>query len=96
MRIDIRLLMLGTLLFLAPGCRGSSPPPTDICIGDGFGGADCTLSDGTHAYKSPSDLKNSFILPDQKQAQNFVAWCYDTSSSNVAPAMAKIQEQARR
>lgn len=79
--------MLGMLLLLAPGCRKSTPPPTDICIGDGFGGADCTLSDGTHQYKSPSVLRGAWIIPDQKQAAAYVSWCYDASLNQTQQVM---------
>lgn len=79
--------MLGLLLLSVPACRSSTPPPTDICIGDGVGGADCTLSDGAHAYKKPSELKNAWLIPDQKQAQNFVSWCYDVSPETAKNGM---------
>lgn len=96
MRTVTKLLMLGMMSLLVQGCRSSTPPPTDVCIGDGFGGADCTLSDGSHAYKPPSQLKSAWIIPDQKQAQLFVGWCYDTSPAAVAPAMEKVAEEARK
>lgn len=95
MKIAIKLLMLGALLSSVLGCRSSTPPATDICIGDGLGGADCTLSTGEHAYKTPSELKDSWIIPDQKQATAFVSWCYDTSPRNVKPAMEKTKEAAQ-
>jgi hypothetical protein len=94
-RIALSPLMLGTLLSLAQGCRSSQPPPIDICLGDGFGGADCTLSDGSHAYKTPSQLKNSWIIPDQKQAASFTGWCYDIPSDQAQAAMEKISLEAR-
>lgn len=31
------------ILLLASSCRTSTPPAVDVCIGDGFGGADCAL-----------------------------------------------------
>lgn len=64
-------------LLLIPACRKDKAPPTDVCIGDGFGGADCTLSTGEHAYKKPSDLRNAWMIPDAKQAQAFADWCYN-------------------
>lgn len=74
-------LMLGTAYLLAlallSSCRKDPPPPTDICQGDGFGGANCTLSSGEHVYKTPSELENSWIIPDQKQAENLMRWCFN-------------------
>lgn len=93
MKIATKLPMLGLMLLSCPACRSSTPPPTDICVGDGFGGADCTLSTGEHKYKSPSDLKGAWIIPDQKQATSFVSWCYDATQEQVQAAMEKAQKR---
>lgn len=91
-----KLLMLGTLLLVAPACRTSQPPPTDICTGDGFGGANCTLSDGSHVKKLPSELNHSWIIPDQKQAAAFTSWCYDASVEDVQKQMSQLEVEAIR
>ena len=88
--------MLGLLLLSAQGCRNDTPPPTDICIGDGHGGADCTLWTGEHAYKTPSQLKSAWIIPDQQQAAAYVAWCYGTTPQVAANAMTVIAVEAKR
>jgi len=91
MKTVTKFLMLGSLFFSLPACRSSGPPPTTICTGDGAGGGDCTLPDASHQYKSPSDLKNSWIIPDQKQAAAFVSWCYDITPEQAAKYMEKYK-----
>jgi hypothetical protein len=93
MKTVIKPLMLGILLLSVPACRTSNPPATDICIGDGHGGADCTLSSGVHQYKTPSELNNSWIIPDQTQAANFVSWCYDISPNDATFAMNLLRKR---
>ena len=76
----IGLLVCLGFLSGASSCRKDPPPQTDICLGDGHGGADCTLKDGSHAYRLPSQLENSFIIPDQQQAKDLMSWCYQVGS----------------
>lgn len=84
----MRLQIVGTLLCLATvSCRTDSPPPTDICIGDGIGGADCTLKDGSHSWLSPSQLDHAWIIPTQDQAKAYIAWCYDTDADTAESGM---------
>lgn len=74
-------------------CRSSTSPPIDVCIGDGFGGADCVLASGDVAYRSPSELKN-FWMTTQDHMRQYSAWCYDTNAANVDPAMAEILKKS--
>lgn len=96
----MRQLKLGTMLCLSlasvllSSCRNSNPPPIDICIGDGFGGADCVLKDNTKAYLSPSQLKNYWMTPEADEAA-FSSWCYDASQSNVKAQMKAIKRATK-
>lgn len=73
--------------FLCGSCRNSKPPKISlICLGDGYGGADCVDPAGNKIYKSPSDLKD-FWMTTQVDEANYSAWCYDTSVSNTTKAM---------
>lgn len=91
---SLALALLLPSLFLS-GCRKSQPPKIEICIGDGFGGADCIEADGSHLYRSPSSLKN-YWMTSQPDEANYASWCYDASPSAVTPAMDRIREEAQR
>ena len=73
------MLCLALALSLS-SCKSSrsDPPPvlSIICLGDGFGGADCSLADGTKKYLPPSELKN-YWMTTNGDAQNLVQWCYN-------------------
>lgn len=89
-------LLLVVLATLLDGCRTSQPPKISIiCLGDGFGGADCATATGLKVYKKPSELKDFWMTTEVDEA-NFSAWCYDTSKANIAPAMEKIKGQAKQ
>ena len=98
MQIDMRPLRLGKWLLVSlgflhlSGCRDSVPPKIEICIGDGFGGADCIEADGSQLYKSPSALKNYWMTNEPDEA-NYTSWCYDTTSSAVQSQMAVVKEK---
>lgn len=80
------------LAFSLSGCRTDQPPKLSIiCIGDGFGGADCVENGGARTYKSPTDLKNYWMTTETDQA-NFSSWCY---GGDVRPAMNEIKEAAQ-
>jgi hypothetical protein len=67
----LALLLLGLI-----GCRTDHPPKISIiCLGDGFGGADCTLADGSHVSRLPSELKDFWMTTNTDMA-NFSSWCY--------------------
>lgn len=86
-------LLLAVLAFLSNGCRTDKPPQISIiCIGDGFGGADCVLSTGEKKYLKPSELKN-FWMTTQLDMQNFSSWCYDTSPKVVSHHMERLEEE---
>jgi len=98
-KTGIKQLLCGKLLFLAiafslSACRTDKPPAIDICIGDGAGGADCVLKDGTQVWRSPSELKNYWITTQADMA-NYSAWCYKTTVSNVTHEMNKLEARAR-
>lgn len=100
------------LAFLAfSSCRSSKPPAISIiCIGDGFGGGDCAMSEsGTipdgciqkdpknplKVYCPPSALKN-FWMTTEVDEQNFAQWCYGSNSPGpIQSGMAEIKEQAK-
>lgn len=68
---------LSLALVVLSSCRETTPPKIDICVGDGFGGADCVLKDGSRAYISPMNLKNYWMTP-QEDMKSFANWCYST------------------
>lgn len=70
-------LALVSLLSSCKGTRKDQPPVLSvICLGDGFGGADCSMPDGSKKYLSPSELKN-YWMTTNADAQNLVQWCYN-------------------
>lgn len=83
---------LGLALLLLSGCRSSVPPKIEICIGDGFGGADCVETDGSQLYRSPSSLKN-YWMTSQGDEQNLAEWCYATSAVSVSAGMREIEHE---
>lgn len=101
MRIDMQPLMLGKLLLIVlalaslNACRNDPAPAITVCLGDGFGGADCSDAQKNHTYKAPSQLVNYWMLSPQDSA-NFVAWCYGSSVPQIQPAMTEIEEEVRR
>lgn len=86
-----KTLLAGLGLLLNSSCRDSVPPKIEICIGDGFGGADCIETDGSRKYKSPSELLNYWMTSESDEA-NYTSWCYGTSERNVQPAMKLIRD----
>lgn len=70
-------LVLG--LLLASSCRSSTAPAIEICIGDGFGGADCIRRDGSRLYRPPSELQN-YWMTNQDDMRAYSSWCFDTSA----------------
>lgn len=87
-----KMLFLALVLVLS-GCRTTRPPKIDICIGDGFGGGDCVLKDGTKAYRSPTELKNAWITTQDDMA-HYSAWCYDIPQNLVEKEMENILKKA--
>ena len=80
-------LKIGALCLLAivsrSGCRKDTPPVFSvICLGDGFGGADCSVADGSRKYLKPSELKN-FWMTTNADMQNYTSWCYQASPAAV-------------
>ena len=89
-------LLLVSLGLLLSSCRTDAPPKLSIiCIGDGFGGADCTDSTGNKVYKSPTDLLN-FWMTTQVDEANYTSWCYGTTASVVKPFMDEIYREAKK
>ncbi len=104
-----RLLRHGAMLCLAVAtlsCRTSSPPPLDTCLGDGFGGADCSLREGSSLlakcvslanggyYCPPSATKNMWMTT-QEDMRNFAAFCYDVDQSVAASNMKAMRAEIR-
>lgn len=94
----MKRLRCGTMLFLATvllsSCRKSPPPQIDICIGDGFGGADCVMKDGSEKYIGPSGLTN-FWMTNQNDMASFSAWCYQTSVETTQKTLTQMQNRIR-
>lgn len=87
-----KLLVAIALALSLSACRKSKPPVIEICIADGFGGADCILADDTKVYKSPSELKN-YWLTNQADMAAFSSWCYQANVDTVKKAMQQIELQ---
>lgn len=81
-----RFLVLASLL---SGCRETFPPKIEVCIGDGFGGADCVEADGAKLYKAPSTLK-TYWMTNSSDIANFSSWCYNVPNSSVEIQMRSI------
>lgn len=86
------------------GCRSDKPPKIDICLGDGVGGADCTLREGSELrakcmyhndangegwYCPPSALANTWITT-QTDMESFSSFCYDVSKKTARKSMRSI------
>ncbi len=92
----IYLFLLFSLVFLTTGCPRKDPPPeiSIICIGDGFGGANCVLAGGVRIYKAPSELKNFWMTTEVDEA-NYSSWCYKIPVRTTNAAMAQIENQIK-
>ena len=90
--MKLRAALLILLVF--GGCKKDGPPPPkiEVCILAPQGGANCTEADGTHVFKTPSQMANYWATNPTDQG-NFVAWCYETDPATVAPAMALVRKQ---
>lgn len=93
--LKIGAMFLVVLALSLSSCRHDTPPSIEICIGDGFGGADCIEKDGSRLYRSPSALKNYWLTNEADEAA-YASWCYKTSSTSIEPVMREISTQARR
>lgn len=87
----MKLCVVLALLLSATSCRKDNPPPLDTCAGDGFGGCDGETWDGKEFSKLPSELLNSFIMPDRAQAVAFLAWCYKVDPKAMEKFIIPIQ-----
>lgn len=83
------LVALGCLLSLS-ACRKDPPPKIDIGTGDGFGGANAVLKNGTREYWPPSKLKNAWIT-NQEDMAAFAAWCYDIDVETARAALENLR-----
>ena len=99
MQIDMRRLRHGKKLCLLLGllalnsCRSSQPPGIEICILDGYGGADCIETNGTKLYKSPSALLD-YWATNETDESNYTQWCYDINAQIVNANMKQIKKAA--
>ena len=82
--------MLCLALALISGCRATIPPRIPVYIGDGFGGADGRLTDGTISYKAPTELKN-YWMTDQESMAKYSAWCHGVKPELVWEQMESIR-----
>ena len=86
-------LLVALALISSFSCRKDRPPAIDICIADGFGGADCILKNGVQKYLSPSETVNMWMTTQNDMAL-FSAWCYKTNAETVRPGLDRIRLQA--
>ena len=90
-----RLLSVALALLILSSCRDSQPPVISIiCIGDGFGGADCSDPQGNKIHKGPSDLQGFWMTTETDEA-NFASWCYATDMALIQLHMEKTKERIR-
>lgn len=85
--------LLVVLALLLSSCRSSVPPAIPICLGDGVGGADCVLEDGSRKYLPPSDLLN-YWMTTQEGMKKFSSWCYQTDENTVSQEMKGFELKA--
>ena len=81
-------------VILLSSCRSSQPPKIEICLGNGFGGADCILKDGTRKERLPSELQN-YWMTNQDDISAFSAWCYNTSLKNATQGVENMKADLR-
>lgn len=85
-----RLFLVLAILSALSGCRKDPPPAISlVCLGDGYGGADCVTATGEQVYKAPSELLN-FWMSTQVDMQNYMSWCYKAGPKAVAREMASL------
>jgi len=92
----MRLAVAAVVLLSLLGCRKDQPPKISIiCLGDGFGGADCTLADGSHVSKLPSELKDFWMTTNTDMA-NFASWCYGGSPPAAKVMLRSMKAEIRQ
>lgn len=85
-----KMLLVGLVSLLS--CRNSIPPKIEICIGDGFGGADCVEADGTKKYRPPSELLD-YWSTNETDMQAFSSWCYDAGMPSTRKSLKIVKSQ---
>ena len=83
MRVAITMAFIAAAMNFLSGCKADAPPVITLCMGDGLGGADCRLPDGTKVYWTPSELENAWITT-QADAARLLSWCYGGKVKNPA------------
>lgn len=87
--------LLVILVLLLSGCpKESYPPKIPVCTGDGVGGADCVLADGTKDYWPPSKLNNAWITTQAGMAL-FASWCYQITPEEAAKNLSELRAKIR-
>lgn len=90
-------------------CRTSQPPAMSVCLGDGFGGADCQLAatsplaqcctqNSQGWYCPPTCLKDAWITSEAEESA-FASWCYGgdpAAKTAVHIGMKNIKESLGR
>ena len=85
-----RWLLVSLALF--NGCRTTTPPKIDICIGDGLGGSDCVLKTGARVYRLPSEMRNYWCTTQADMAA-FSSWAYDADVVVIEAEMQKTKQE---
>jgi hypothetical protein len=63
-----------------------------IGIGDGVGGADFILEDGTKEYWPPSKLRGAWMTTPQGM-EKFAAWCYQINAKHARAGMRDYEKR---
>jgi len=106
-----RLLLASLALLSISGCRSDKPPVISIiCLGDGFGGADCSLganatapagcsasdpTQPTHVYCLPSALTN-FWMTSEADESAWASWCYGSAPQASRAVLKTMRQEIRR
>ena len=81
------------LALLLSGCpQKSPPPPMEVCIHDGVGGADCVEHDGSKLYRPPSAMANYWCTNQEDEAA-YASWATGANSEEVSDQMTEIKKR---
>jgi hypothetical protein len=83
-------LVLGLLILNS--CRSDTPPAIENCILAPAGGADCVEVDGSHVFKTPSQMVDYWATNGSDFAK-FVGWAYGAKTpAQMAVVRAGLQQ----
>ncbi len=91
-RLSIFGALLLTALVIFSSCRRDKAPQIEICIADGFGGAECDLPGKGKYYKKPSELEN-YWMTNQDDMARLTSWCYGTSIDRAKSELEELKQK---